>query len=178
MCDYSLQHLESRPAKIGERLVTKTFPNTSSRGFASATSNPNTAVCLMPGTELAFEREIEVQCAPGLSGIRTSIKKTGHRTARFRQINLQEPCAHHDAFELPDGQSFLVTNLCNDQCATVLQMPVDAVHINTETGKRTTAIPEGGLGTTAGPIKSDAYPDTGDQAPRPGMIRRLTALLS
>ncbi len=54
MCDYSLHAVATRPAKVGETLITTTFRGTSTRGFASE-SDPAVAVCLLPGTELAFE---------------------------------------------------------------------------------------------------------------------------
>jgi len=50
MCDYSLHAMASRAAKVGETLVTTTFPRTSTRGFA-AEGEPGVAVCLLPGTE-------------------------------------------------------------------------------------------------------------------------------
>ena len=53
MCDYSLHAVASRPAKVGETLITTTFPGTSTRGFASELE-PAVAVCMLPGTELAF----------------------------------------------------------------------------------------------------------------------------
>ena len=52
MCDYSLQHVKSRSAKMGETLRTRQF-NTGTLGFA-APEDANTAVCVLPGTELAF----------------------------------------------------------------------------------------------------------------------------
>jgi hypothetical protein len=52
MCDYSLQNVKSRPAKVGEKLTTRHF-NTGTTGFA-APEYANTAVCVHPGTELAF----------------------------------------------------------------------------------------------------------------------------
>ena len=58
MCDYSLHAIASRPPKLGDRLVTTDFPNTLTRRF-SAAGEPDVAVCLMPGTELAFEAEVE-----------------------------------------------------------------------------------------------------------------------
>ena len=58
MCDYSLHAMASRPAKVGETLVTTTFPRTSTRGFA-AEGEPGVAVCLLPGTELAFEQDVK-----------------------------------------------------------------------------------------------------------------------
>jgi hypothetical protein len=58
MCDYSLHLLASRPAKVGDELVTTKFANALTRGFSS-TREPNVAVCLRPGTELAFKEEAE-----------------------------------------------------------------------------------------------------------------------
>ena len=57
MCDYSLHAVASRPAKVGETLVTTSFYGTSTRGFA-AKEEPRVAVCLLPGTELAFEQDV------------------------------------------------------------------------------------------------------------------------
>jgi hypothetical protein len=54
MCDYSLHHVASRPAKVGDKLVTTDFLKTITRGFA-AVGEPDVAVCLLPGTELAFD---------------------------------------------------------------------------------------------------------------------------
>ena len=56
MCDYCLQSVRSRPAKVGEKLRTRYF-NTGTRGFA-APKDWNTAVCVLPGTELAFATPI------------------------------------------------------------------------------------------------------------------------
>jgi hypothetical protein len=77
-------------------------------------------VCVMPGTELAFTGE--VACLPtGFLGWKT--KTINHRTAIFRQINKDRAAAHHDALEFPDGRTALLTVLCEDQAATVLQLP-------------------------------------------------------
>jgi hypothetical protein len=43
--------------------------------------------------------------------------------ARFRQVNLRQQAAHHDALEFPDGKIVLVTKLWEGQHATVLQLP-------------------------------------------------------
>jgi hypothetical protein len=118
MCDYSLHHVASRPATVGDKLVTTKFVNTPTGGFA-ARDDANVAVCLRPGTELAFEHDVE--CEPVL-GILPS-RKIGQRLARFRQINMEQPCVHHDALEFPDGKIVLVTRLREGQEATVLQMP-------------------------------------------------------
>ena len=118
MCDYSLQHVKSRSAKVGETLRTRHF-NSGTIGFA-APEDANTAVCVLPGTELAFARA--VSCRPrGLLGWKAStVKQT---TAVFRQINKDNLHTHHDALEFPDGQIVLLTDLFEDQQATVLQLP-------------------------------------------------------
>jgi len=121
MCDFSLQSVQSRPAKVGDKLVTRDF-GTGTRGFADV-NNLGTAVCLLPGTELAFAGE--VACLPaGLLGWGTKI--INHRTAIFRQVNKQKLAAHHDALEFANGKVVLVNALRPGQCATVLQLPASA----------------------------------------------------
>ena len=118
MCDYSLHTAKSRPARVGDRLVTRNF-NTGTRGFA-APEDARTAVCVLPGTELAFDKEL--QCARiGLLGWK--VKTIEHTTAIFRQVNKSEPRTHHDALEFPDGHIELLTDLSEGQTATVLQLP-------------------------------------------------------
>ena len=58
MCDYSLQHVRSRPAKVGDKLTTRDF-GTCTRGFAAA-EDAEVAVCVLPGTELAFSGAVTV----------------------------------------------------------------------------------------------------------------------
>ena len=118
MCDYSLHNVKSRPAKVGDKLTTHQF-NSGTRGFA-APEDASTAVCVLPGTELAFARA--VSCRPrGLLGWKAStVKQT---TALFRQINKDNLHTHHDALEFPDGQIVLLTDLFEYQEATVLQLP-------------------------------------------------------
>ena len=119
MCDYSLQHVKSRPAKVGDKLTTHHF-NTGTRGFA-APEDASTAVCVLPGTELAFARE--VRCGRrGLFGWK-AITVINHTTAIFRQVNKDNPRTHHDALEFPDGQIVLLTDVLEGQEATVLQLP-------------------------------------------------------
>jgi hypothetical protein len=114
MCDYSLHLVTSRPAKVGDKLVSTKFTNSITRGFA-AIGEPKVAVCLLPGTELAFENNVE--CEPAL-GILPN-KRIGQKVARFREVNAEHPCA----LEFPDGQVILVTRLCAGQHAAVLQLP-------------------------------------------------------
>ena len=119
MCDFSLQSVRSRPAKVGDKLVTRDF-GTGTLGFAAA-DDPGLAVCVLPGTEIAFSRD--VACLPaGLLGWKT--QTINHQTAIFRQVNQDRLAAHHDALEFPDGRTVLLTLLCERQTATVLQLPV------------------------------------------------------
>jgi hypothetical protein len=117
MCDYSLHLLTSRPAKVGDKLVTTTFANSITRGFA-AVGEPTVAVCLLPGTEVAFEKDV-VEYRHSLLPNR----KLGERVARFRQVNMDNPNTHHDALEFPNGQIVLLNRLCEGQHVTVLQLP-------------------------------------------------------
>ena len=121
MCDYSLHHVASRSAKVGDELVSTKFQNSITRGF-SAVGEPNVAVCLLPGTELAFEHDVE--CDPAFGFLPN--RKLKQSVARFRHINEEHPTAHHDALEFADGQVVLVTRLCAGQRATVLQLPAGA----------------------------------------------------
>jgi hypothetical protein len=102
--------------------VTK-FQNSITRGFADP-AEPNIAVCLLPGTEIAFEQNVECEPSFGI-GILPN-KKIGQKLARFRQINMENAVTHHDALEFPDGQVVLLTRLCEGQRATVLQLPAAA----------------------------------------------------
>jgi hypothetical protein len=120
MCDYSLHHVKSRPAKVGDKLVTRNF-NTGTRGFASP-DDRTTAVCVLPGTELAFAEEVKCGLAP-FSLLSWRAKTIKFRTAIFRQVNKNVPHVHHDALEFPDGTSVLLTDLREGQEATVLQLP-------------------------------------------------------
>ena len=117
MCDYSLHAVASRPAKVGETLITTTFRGTSTRGFASE-SEPTVAVCMLPGTELAFADNVKYDNR----WIWT--KAINSRVGKFGAIEPGVPQRHHDAIEFPDGTSVLVTQLCEGQHVTVLQLPV------------------------------------------------------
>jgi hypothetical protein len=120
MCDYSLHNVKSRPAKVGDKLTTRSF-GTGTRGFA-ASEDANVAVCVLPGTELSFSCGVICQ-ASGLFPWRDKVMK--HTTAIFRQVNKQRVAAHHDALEFADGQIVLLTLLAEGQQATVLQLPAE-----------------------------------------------------
>ena len=118
MCDYSLHAVSSRPARLGEVLTTTRFPMTWTRGFASP-DEPNVAVCVMPGTEMAFEQDL-VWDRPFSFFRRRLI--TG-KLVSFRRVNRDNPHTHHDAVEFPDGRTVLLTMLRPGQRATVVQLP-------------------------------------------------------
>ena len=118
MCDYSIQNVRSRPAKIDDKLTTRDF-GTCTRGFAAA-EDVGVAVCVRPGTELAFANPVILE-DPFILGWKT--KKLDYTTAIFRQVNKSEPFKHHDALEFPDGRIVLLTRLREGQEATVLQLP-------------------------------------------------------
>ena len=109
MCDYSLHLVASRPAKVGDVLVATDFERSITRGFA-AVGEPGVAVCLLPGTELAFEDNVQYDRAFSL----------------FGKVNMDDPNIHHDALEFPGGQIVMVTRLTPGQKATVLQLPATA----------------------------------------------------
>jgi hypothetical protein len=130
MCDYSLEHVASRPARVGDKLVSTRFINSGTRGFA-ASDEPNVAVCLLPGTELAFDAELKCESTFGFG-----CKRLTYRVARFQEIDKNRPNIHHDALEMPDGQIVLVTKLMPGQHATVLQLPADLSERASKAGAR------------------------------------------
>ena len=131
MCDYSLHSVRTRSAKVGENLVTYNF-GTGTRGFA-APEDCSVAVCLLPGTELAFETPAKYQTA---LMFRTN---TSHTVAIFRKINRGVLHINHDALEFPDGEIVLLTRLCEGQKATVLTLPTQAKTDNQEEAQQRVA---------------------------------------
>ena len=122
MCDYSLHLVASRAAKVGDELVTTKFDNSLTRGFA-AIGEPNVAVCLLSGTEVGFEKDVNVE--------RLILRRRlTQKVALFRQINEGKPASHHDALEFPDGEIVLLTRLCEGQRARVLQLPATPRPVN------------------------------------------------
>jgi hypothetical protein len=95
MCDYSLDLVASRPARVGDKLISTSFPHTTTRGFASV-DDRHMAVCLLPGTELTLEEQVRCETGMLLSW------RLGHRVAKFRQVDKNRSNVHHDAPEFPD----------------------------------------------------------------------------
>jgi hypothetical protein len=106
---------------VGDKLTTRNF-NPGTRGFA-ASEDASVAVCVLPGTELAFAGPVSCRPRSFLGWKACMVKQT---TAIFRQINKDNPHTHHDALEFPDGQIVLLTDLFERQEATVLQLPAQA----------------------------------------------------
>ena len=125
MCDYSLHHVATRSAKVEDKLVSTKFGNSITRGFAEV-GEPNVAVCLRPGTEVRFEKNVDFERVLAILPTR----KLTHKVARFRQINQGKPMSHHDALEFPDGEIVLLTRLCEGQRARVLQLPATPRPVN------------------------------------------------
>jgi hypothetical protein len=119
MCDYSLERQRNRPAVQGDRLITTSFPGTTTRGFCAA-GDSSTAVCLKPGTELVFDKAVAFA---GFFRFLLQVHEHDCRTARFREVNEGNPLLHHDALEFANGQIVLLTELRKGQFATVIQLP-------------------------------------------------------
>jgi hypothetical protein len=115
MCDYSLQNVKSRPAQVGDRLETHNF-GTGTTGFCDA-ADPDMAVCLLPGTEIAFDEPARKY---------SFSEATFDKVAIFRQFHKDNPHRHHDFLEFPNGEVELLTRLDVGQRATVLQLPAMA----------------------------------------------------
>ena len=126
MCDYSIgAHIATRPAVVDDELIVTQLG--SSTGFAPF-GESQTAVCLRPGTEIAFAQSVLVRdvlpdpygwCQSG------TLRKIDHQVAIFRQINKADLHKHHDALEFPNGEVVLLTLLHHGQLASILQLPVD-----------------------------------------------------
>jgi hypothetical protein len=130
MCEYSLEYMASRPGIAGDKLVITKFPYSVTHGFCEI-GKLNVAVCLLPGTELAFDENVEYMRAfPLLPNV-----KLNEKTARFCQINLRSPSSRHDALEFPNGKIVLLTRLCPGQRATVLQLPASPSGNSTESSE-------------------------------------------
>ena len=124
MCDYSIENCKTRDARVGDRLVSGRIRSTDATGWTRskgfhAEGDDGTAVCLRPGTELAFEGG----------------------TAIFRELDGDTDFVHHDALEFPDGSRVKVAWLSPGQTAVVLQLPTTGKQAHAEEGL-TVRLPE------------------------------------
>jgi hypothetical protein len=62
------------------------------------------AVCVLPGTELAFSSAVSVTESRFLFG--EKVETLAYATAIFRQVNKNEQFRHHDALEFPEDALF------------------------------------------------------------------------
>jgi hypothetical protein len=99
------------------------------------------AVCVLPGTELAFASAVTVR-VPGVRFFASwRVQTLNHTTAIFRQMDKHDPKVHHDVLEFPNGHIVLLTDLCAGQKATVLQLPVQpTTEAEEEAQKRVTYV--------------------------------------
>jgi hypothetical protein len=124
-----LEHVASRPAVVGDKL-TVTRMGFGTTGF-SAPEDMSKAVCVLPGTEIAFDEPIQ--------GISTIDKTFEGTVAVFTQIIRPEMTwgYHKDGLEMPNGDKVLLTHLMPGQKATVLQLPVMITHLEIKDTKET-----------------------------------------
>jgi hypothetical protein len=96
---------------------------------------PNVAVCLLPGTEVAFKKEVKYE---RFFALFPSMKfgTLGKKVAQFRRINTGKQGVHRDALEFPDGEIVLLTRLCEGQHVTVLQLPASSRPVNAAEGQK------------------------------------------
>src|SRR5258707_13532462 len=99
MCDYSLHNVKSRAARVGDKLTTRNF-GTGTRGFAPQ-EDSTTAVCVLPGTELAFSQDVACVASGFLA---LGARRMAYQTAIFRQINKIQPRGPQDAHGFPNGE--------------------------------------------------------------------------
>jgi len=122
MCDYSLEMIASRPAVVGDKLIVNRF-KTATTGFASP-SDPETAVCVLPGTEIAFDANITERPFYAYSECGVAEAKTHeYSVGVFTQIDTEVSFRHHDAFKLPNDVCVRLNDMVPGQTATVLQLP-------------------------------------------------------
>lgn len=122
MCDYSAKSVKQRAAAKDDLLVSHSI-SSHTRGFVGVL-DPSTAVCLLPGTELSFDKPVKIE-PKGILSLVTNASRLPYTMARFRQIDTDNMQAHHDALEFPDGAIVKLTELIPGQTARVLQLPAD-----------------------------------------------------
>jgi len=109
--------VKTRDAALHDQLVTTDF-RTGTRGFACVT-DPECAVCVKPGTEIAFDAPIQFYNPDSI----VTIVSGKYTAAVFGQVNKANKMAHHDCLEFPDGSHILLTRLIPGQSAKILQLP-------------------------------------------------------
>src|SRR6266567_4728314 len=144
ICDYSLSSCASRDAEVGETLVSGRIRMSATmwrlnslsctKGF-HAENDDSVAVCLRPGTELAFEEDVRIKLSLGVDGLGSAETPIPHKVARFREINEDNKYVHHDALEFPSGHVILLNDLAEGQKCKVLQLPATQKRFHPEDQK-------------------------------------------
>ena len=102
-------------------LVTRDF-RTKTHGFASADDH-GLAVCVMPGTELAFAAEVACRPLALLAYSRGGLRQSTTRRQSFDKSTRTGIGHITMRSNFPDGRTVLLTLLAEGQKATVLQLP-------------------------------------------------------
>jgi hypothetical protein len=133
MCDYSLSACKTRDAQVADELISGAIVNeygnrTTTKGFYTK-GVEDVAVCLRPGTELAFEMDVAF-----LDKHHYSVKerKVASRVACFREVNESVKYKHHDALEFSDGTVVFLNDLVEGQRCRVLQLPATVKQFHAE----------------------------------------------
>jgi hypothetical protein len=119
MCDFSLRHLASRPAKVSEDLTLSMFQSTASKAFVGADAPVGEVVCLLPGTEI----EQRTPCEPQSFFAKLFGKTFESKVGVFKQINQDKTHTHHDAIEFVGGETVLLQDMLVGSIVRVLQLP-------------------------------------------------------
>jgi hypothetical protein len=121
MCQWSEEiELQTRPARE-EALVTTHF----GLGLIGLADEEGNAVCVAPGTELAFDGDLE-----WASG--TKVYGRGYRLARLRHDPTEAESRYRDKLVLADGREVYVNALAPGQRCVVLQLPVGSKTVAAE----------------------------------------------
>ena len=119
MCDYSLELVASRPAKVEETSWYRRASPTRLRVVLLRQTTITWPFVCFPAPSLLSRRRCGAE--PACS----SLGGSGARLARFRQVNRAAQTPTMTPLSLPlMGGSCLLTQLCKGQHATVLQLPV------------------------------------------------------
>lgn len=131
MCDYSAQGVKTRAAVKADLLTTASI-SSHTTGFVGI-NDDSTAVCLRPGTELAFDSPVRAR--PDNNGIINALVNGSNKllgpvppdqkVATFMQVNQGMEQKHHDALIFLDGSVVLLHHLEHGQTAEVLSLPAD-----------------------------------------------------